>query len=376
MDYFEDEWGGADAYMDPTPPAQPQNPPVQQQPIGHDTPVVTQAPAQNEAKKDPAHAIQNQTGYNHFGGFQDEWDNNDLGGTMSGSFADQEPVAAPEKKDNKPEVVQTKEEEKPAEPEEPRRSAPKKETRAPKAAQAERSEFIGSGTDGGWGKKNIQNLAKGPSKRRNNRGRKDQPARKAPIKTKPVPNVPVVATQMSAAPGSSQHQVTTDALSLPSEHMVVQSLMDKVRELELKVAELENRQIQQVGAVCTLNSTGKVNQDFHVIWDSTNHIIRPQKGLKLLEPEKVFLEVSARGLYQITFTTCGTNPQLIINGHVYAAARSSQQRDSRNVSSTTCVSIYLYLDERATIAGKVTDEIASENPCEHWMCVRLVHQGF
>merc|ERR1719297_541192 len=149
-----------------------------------------------------------------------------------------------------------------------------------------------------------------------------------------------------------------------SKIQLVQTLMEKVRELERKVEELEHRQIEQLGNVCTLNSTGKVNSEFQVVWDSTNHIIRPQKGLKLIEPEKVFLEVSHRGLYQITFTTCGTNPQLIINGHVYAAAKSAPSastRDSRTSSSTSCVNIYLYLDEKATIAGRVTDEIASEN---------------
>merc|ERR1719450_864756 len=273
------------------------------------------------------------------------------------------PPQQTEQTEAKEEVVATKQEEKRevVEPEEPRAPKP--------PAQAERSEYMGSSV-GEWGKKNIQNLAKAPSKRRNNR-RNEKAPRKA-MNTQPVAPVALSTAPVGSAP--SKHQVTTDPSSV-SQDDLVQSLMDKVRALEMKVEELENRQIHQLGGVCTLNSTGKTNRELHVVWDSTNHIIRPQKGLKLIEPEKVFLEVSHRGLYQITLTTCGTNPQLIINGHVYAAARSALAR-TKGISATSCVNIYLYLDERATIAGRVTDEIASENPCEHWMCVRLVHQGF
>merc|ERR1719219_1650171 len=208
---------------------------------------------------------------------------------------------------------------------------------------------------GDWGKNKITSLgAQAPPKRRNNR-RSEKPPRKAPMSSQPAPAV------VQAPVG-------------PSKHQLVQTLMEKVRTLELQVEELEKRQMHPFGGVCTLNSTGKVNNEKFIVWDSRNHIIKPQKGLNLLD-DNVELQVSHRGLYQITFTTCGSNPQLVINGHVYAAARSATVSGSR-LSSTSCVNIYLYLDEKATIAGKVTTKIASENPCEHWMCVRLVHRGF
>jgi len=374
-----------------------------QAPIGHEKPTVTQptpqivkmkqvaAPKKEAARFDPpqqASKPSNSTGFNYFDG-DDDWGDSDLTGAMSSSYTNMLPDKTqqnnlpPQQTEQKTEakeevvvVVATKEEEK-------REVVKPAEPRAPKPpAQAETSELSranirvgGMGSSvGEWGKKNIQNLAKAPSKRRNNR-RNEKAPRKA-MNPQPVAPVALSTTPVGSAP--SKHQVTTDPSSV-SQDDLVQSLMDKVRALEVKVEELENRQIHQLGGVCTLNSTGKVNNELQMVWDSTNHIIRPQKGLKLIEPEKVFLEVSHRGLYQITFTTCGANPQLIINGHVYAAAKSAPStstRDSRTSPSTCCVNIYLYLDEKATIAGKVTEEIASENPCEHWLCVRLVHQGF
>merc|ERR1719336_2936538 len=266
------------------------------------------------------------------------------------------PTQQPEQKEAPEEVTQVKEEEEIETAEEPRRPAPK-ETRAPQPAQAERNDLNMPSTMGDWGKNKITSLgAQAPPKRRNNR-RNEKPARKAPMK----------------AAMSSQPAPAVQAPVGPSKHQLVQTLMEKVRALEMQVEELEKRQMHQFGGVCTLNSTGKVNHDKFIVWDSTNHIIKPQKGLALLD-DNVELLVSHRGLYQITFTTCGSNPQLVINGQVYAAARSAPTRNS--VSSTSCVNIYLYLDENATIAGKVTDKIASENPCEHWLCVRLVHRGF
>jgi len=422
MNYFGDEWGaeaagwgmdkpvqrGMDkpvqrkmdkpvqAKVEPKPQQAPighDNPTPKQAPIGHEKPTVTQPKAQivkmkqvaaptEAARFDPpqqASKPSKSSGFNYFGE-DDDWGDSDLAGAMSSSYTNMMPDKTqqnnlpPQQTEQKTEakeevvvVVATKEEEK-------REVVKPEEPRAPKPpAQAERSEFIGSSV-GEWGKQNIQNLAKAPSKRRNNR-RNEKAPRKA-INPQPVAPAALNTAPVGSAP--SKHQVTTDPSSV-SQDDLVQSLMDKVRALETKVEELENRQIHQLGGVCTLNSTGKVNHELQMVWDSTNHIIRPQKGLKLIEPEKVFLEVSHRGLYQITFTTCGANPQLIINGHVYAAAKSAPStstRDSRTASSTSCVNIYLYLDEKATIAGKVTEEIASENPCEHWLCVRLVHQGF
>lgn len=385
MNYFGDEWGG-DAGWGVSEPVQTQvvePTPKTQAPIGHEptqpppqaAAPAAAAPPKEAARFDPPQQANNSSGFNYFG--EDEWGDSDLTGAMSSPYTKMMPDTTqqnnlppqqPETTEAEEEVVATKQEEKReavVEPEEPRAPKP--------PAQAERSEYMGSSV-GEWGKKNIQNLAKAPSKRRNNR-RNEKAPRKAPMNTQPVAPV---TTQQPVGSAPSKHQVTTDPSSV-SQDDLVQSLVEKVRALEMKVEELENRQIHQLGGVCTLNSTGKVNHELHVVWDSTNHIIRPQKGLKLIEPEKVFLEVSHRGLYQITFTTCGTNPQLIINGHVYAAAKSAPStstRDSRTSSSTSCVNIYLYLDEKATIAGRVTDEIASENPCEHWMCVRLVHQGF
>lgn len=358
MNYFGDEWG-ADGGWGMEEPVQTQ---VEHAPVAHENSTQPEqpVPAKEAARFDAAPQQAGNSGFNYFG--EDEWGDSDLTGAMS-SYTTMLPESTQqnqqaEQPEAKEEVVATKQEEKReeavVEPEEPRAQKP-----------AARSTVE-------WGKQNIQNLAKAPSKRRNNR-RNDKPPRKAPMTSQPV--APVI-TQQPVGSAPSKHQVTTDPSSV-SQDELVQSLMDKVRSLEAKVEELENRQLHQLGGVCTLNSTGKVNHDLHVVWDSTNHIIRPQKGLRLIEPEKVFLEVSHRGLYQITFTTCGSNPQLIINGHVYAAAKSAptSSRDAR-LSSTSCVNIYLYLDEKATIGGKVTNQIASENPCEHWLCVRLVHQGF
>lgn len=397
MSWFQDDWDDGGFGMDDTPAPVAQK---QQDPIGHQT--TTQPKAVEQPKPTPPAPVQ-QTNYeappqtnNAYGAiFQaDDWgDDYDYKKIIPDT---QNAPQQPEKTEETEEVEVRQEEEKVVEPDTAARSAPisapapiaapkKDPTRPPTKppAQADsRNELISMGPSSGikdWGKQNISNLTTAPAKRRRN----EKPARKAPMKNKqsvapnaaPQPPVGSASKMQVTAPSTSKIQVTTDPTSVSSEDLV-QTLMEKVRELERKVEELEHRQIQQLGNVCTLNSTGKVNSEFQVVWDSTNHIIRPQKGLKLVEPEKVFLEVSHRGLYQITFTTCGTNPQLIINGHVYAAARSAPTRDARQLSSTSCVNIYLYLDEKATIAGKVTDEIASENPCEHWMCVRLVHQGF
>jgi len=413
MDWFEDGWG--DGFKKEEEFEVPQQQP---NPIGHETtataPITAPiaAPKQTQAPGDPTHYEPPKASFNQFDtSFGDDWGDSNLQNAMSSQYIMQEktqPTTLPsqsiqqvpsetvaessqvqqdvynqqqlfdeKKKEAKDDAVVTTKEEEAVEPEEPRRSPvpPKKEP-----AQAERN-FMGTGM-GDWGKDKIQNLGKTQpvvQSRANNRKRPQ--GRKGPMKkqaaVQQTQQAPVQATQQAPV-GSAPSKVTasTEPSSVPQADMsLVQSLMEKVRALEMKVEELENRQIHQIGGVCTLNSTGKVNHDMHVVWDTPNHIIRPQKGLKLIEPDLVFLEVSHRGLYQITFTTCGSNPQLVINGHVYAAARSATASGSR-LSSTSCVNIYLYLDEKATIAGKVTTKIASENPCEHWMCVRLVHQGF
>jgi len=373
FNYFGDEWEndfGAAAHED-EPVADPVPQITQQAPIGREAPKQSPIMQQTQAISEPTqYDAPQQTSYLH--NFGDEWE---TGAPMTSSipysstFQDTtQQTAEPEKTEAPEEVVQSKEEEETVEPEEPRRPAPKKETRAPQPAQAERNDLNMPSSMGDWGKNKITSLgAQAPPKRRNNR-RSEKPARKAPMSSQPAPAV------VQAPVGPSKHQVTTEPSSVAVQDDLVQTLMEKVRTLEMQVEELEKRQMHQFGGVCTLNSTGKVNHDKFIVWDSTNHIIKPQKGLALLD-DNVELQVSHRGLYQITFTTCGSNPQLVINGQTYAAARSG--RDSRNtISSTSCVNIYLYLDENATIAGKVTDKIASENPCEHWLCVRLVHRGF
>jgi len=384
FNYFGDEWGndGFGATADePVADPVPQN--TQQAPIGREAPKQSPIMQQTQAISEPTqYEAPQQTSSSYLHNFGDEWDTNDLTGApmtssipYSSTFQDTTqqtavPAQQPEQKEAPEEVQQVKQEEEIEAAEEPRRPAPK-ETRAPQPAQAERNDLNMPSTMGDWGKNKITSLgAQAPPKRRNNR-RNEKPARKAPMKaaTSTQPAQAVV----QAPVGPSKHQVTTEPSSVAVQDDLVQTLMEKVRTLELQVEELEKRQMHQFGGVCTLNSTGKVNDDKFIVWDSTNHIIKPQKGLNLLD-DNVELQVSHRGLYQITFTTCGSNPQLVINGQVYAAARSAATRNS--VSSTSCVNIYLYLDENATIAGKVTDKIASENPCEHWLCVRLVHRGF
>jgi len=377
FNYFGDEWEGDEAVED-EPVAAPVPQITQQAPIGREAPKQSRIIQQTQAPPEPTqYEAPQQTGFLH--NFGDEWDNSDLTGApmtssipYSSTFQDTTQQTAvptlPEQTEAVEEVAQSKEEEE-VEAEEPLRPAPKKETRAPQPpAQAERNDLNMPSSMGDWGKSKITSLGtQAPPKRRNNR-RSEKPPRKAPMSSQPAPAV------VQAPVGPSKHQVTTEPSSVAVQDDLVQTLMEKVRALEMQVEELEKRQMHQFGGVCTLNSTGKVNHDKFIVWDSTNHIIKPQKGLALLD-DNVELQVSHRGLYQITFTTCGSNPQLVINGQTYAAARSG--RDSRNtISSTSCVNIYLYLDENATIAGKVTDKIASENPCEHWLCVRLVHRGF
>jgi len=395
MNYFGDEWGGDGGWgakpkpvvkPEPVAPIGPEKTttkqapikqaPIKQAPISQPAPVSrpTQAPA-DPASSAPQPA--GNSGFNYFDG-DDDWGDSDLTGAMSSTFTNIIPDTTQPKQPEPAEVVEEPvvqvKEEPPAEVKKP--VEPKRETRPPKTTAQAGSEIIGS-SGMGWGKQNIQNLAnKAPSKRQNSSGDRRRGRDKKQSSSAPGLKAPISSQAASSAVAPPVAATTTQSpVGSAPKHQLVQSLMEKVHALETKVEELESRQIHQFGGVCTLNSTGKTNRDLHVIWDSTNHIIRPQKGLNLIEPEKVFLEVSHRGLYQITFTTCGTNPQLIINGHVYAAARSALAR-TKPISSTSCVNIYLYLDEKATIAGRVTDEIASENPCEHWMCVRLVHQGF
>jgi len=391
MDYFQDEWGaGQDDWGDGFGTSEPVQAPQQtskpvQAPIG-------QPMAKSKAQPQPAvgetsnQVTESHSGFGAFDHFGDDrWDDNDLGGAMSAPYTNIMQDSAPimqEKSPQKQAVQETfktekeeveedvppavQPEEKPAEPEE-----------APKQAKVAPARNVISGSSvGKWGEHNVQNFAQtkqSSNRKRNNRNRD----RKAPMKN----------TQ-SAAPGPvpSKHQVVTDPSSVSTDD-VIQQLMDKIRLLETKVQELENRPYQHSRSqtnlgVCTLNSTGKVNHASLVVWDSTNHIIKPSKGvLKLLE-NRTELEVAHRGLYQITFTTCGKDPQLIINGHVYAATRTAPVDSRNNVQSSTCVNIYLYLDEKARISGKVghpegqIPPVEKANPCEHWLCVNLVHHGF
>merc|ERR1719195_480190 len=133
--------------------------------------------------------------------------------------------------------------------------------------------------------------------------------------------------------------------------------------------------------VVTLNSTGAINSEGVLVWDS-NHIIKPRKDLKLIDDNTEVI-VLVRGLYQITFTTCGPNPTLLVNGDTYAAAISPLS--SQNRTGTTSINIYLFLAEKTPIAGRINTAMLPKgatsitrdgDPCEHWLCARLVHGGF
>jgi len=389
MDYFQDEWGGQDEWGDfgtsePVQAPQQTSKPVQA-PIG-------QPMAKTKAQPQPTVGdTSNQVKDSHSGftfeRFGDDcWDDNDLGGAMSAPYTNIMQDSAPimqEKSPQKQAVQETfkteKEEVEEDVPPAVVEEKPVEVEEAPKQAKVAPARNVISGSSvGKWGEHNVQNFAQTTVKQTSNRKRNNRNRdRKAPMKN----------TQ-SAAPGPvpSKHQVVTDPSSVSTDD-VIQQLMDKIRLLETKVQELENRPYQHSRSqtnlgVCTLNSTGKVNHASLVVWDSTNHIIKPSKGvLKLLE-NRTQLEVAHRGLYQITFTTCGKDPQLIINGHVYAATRTAPVDSRNSVQSSTCVNIYLYLDEKARISGKVAHPegqippVEKANPCEHWLCVNLVHHGF
>jgi len=189
-----------------------------------------------------------------------------------------------------------------------------------------------------------------------------------------------LSSQSASVP--PKHSIQNEASAVSTDDSTVQMLMDKVRDLEMKVAELSMTQsVKSVSTtVVTLNSTGAINSEGWLIWDS-NHIIKPRKDLKLSEDNTEVI-VLVRGLYQITFTTCGPNPTLLVNGDTYAAAISPM---SQNRTGTTSINIYLFLAEKTPIAGRINTAMLPKNatsitrdgdPCEHWLCARLVHGGF
>lgn len=189
-----------------------------------------------------------------------------------------------------------------------------------------------------------------------------------------------IPSQSASAP---KHSIQNEASAVTSDDATVQMLMERVRDLEMKVAELSMNQGPKAVSttVVTLNSTGAINNEGFLVWDS-NHIIKPRKDLKLSDDNTEVI-VLVRGLYQITFTTCGPNPTLLVNGDTYAAAISPLS--SQNRTGTTSINIYLFLAEKTPIAGRINNQMLPAgamsvtndgDPCEHWLCARLVHGGF
>jgi len=379
MDYFDDDWGNDDFVkvqrqepVQAEPRAPQQNaiaPTITQQPVGSSQPVQFDSQPATTGSSDVFGMNQFNDGWGDEPRYDQQFNTAAQDPPPAQAFI-QEAKVTQEQKDVEEEVPSMPEKEpEPVEDVAPAPPAPAPVKAAPMPAPiAPSRNVITSSTVADWGN-NKSFASSAASQTRNNRPNRP---RKGPI-----------TTQTASVP--PKHTIQTEASSVVTQDDTIKQLMEKVRgELEMKVQELETNQRSVSSTVVTLNSTGAVNSNGLMIWDS-NHIIKPRKDLKLSNDNTEVI-VLVRGLYQITFTTCGPNPTLLVNGDTYAAALSPASAPRSRRTGTTSINIYLFLAEDAKIAGRINKNMLSEgatsiagpegDPCEHWLCARLVHGGF
>lgn len=358
---FDDEWGSND-FMGM--PQQQQQPPVQQQqqpaPVGSTSKAfVEQAPVQ--AAFEPVQAQKQQPVQADMGqqmnlGFQDDWGGDGWGQTPMQSF--DPPAQTQALQYQQPPVVTQQFQEpvvaqQPDQKEEEVQAQVVKQEQAPVQKQQKGVAIGGSSGVSQWGQQKANQFAQ-PVHKKRQRKKKNQP-KKAPM-TSQSPTKQKVETSPVVAPAQAFSSNDGDANT-------IDELKQQVAQLTQRVLLLEQAKTDVLLGVCTLNSSGEVDGNGYVYWNS-NHILKPREQRYSLSEDLTRLVVKTRALYQITFNSSGENPMLIVDGDIYASTHTSQQ-------SSNSVNLFLYLAEGAEISGAVQSK-GNKNACEHWLCVRLV----
>lgn len=156
----------------------------------------------------------------------------------------------------------------------------------------------------------------------------------------------------------------------PLDDQSVAGLRNIVQELIGRVQALENERYLIQNTICTLNSNGNTHgrMNFNekivekISWGNDSHIMAPEKGM-ILNNDKTVLTIEHAGIYHIVFNTLGKNPKIVIDGNIFAGAKSDK--------SSAVVDFIVSLGSNAKICAVVEQKSTSE-ATDTWLCVRLL----
>lgn len=156
----------------------------------------------------------------------------------------------------------------------------------------------------------------------------------------------------------------------PVDDQSVAGLRNLVKDLIGRVQALEHERYLIQNTICTLNSTGNTHGRMNlndtivqpISWGNESHIMAPEKGM-MLSNDKTMLTIENAGIYHIVFNTLGKNPKIIIDGNVFAGAKSEE--------SSAVVDFIVSLGSNAKICAVVENKYPSE-ATDTWLCVRLL----
>jgi len=156
----------------------------------------------------------------------------------------------------------------------------------------------------------------------------------------------------------------------PLDDQSVAGLRSIVQELIGRVQALENERYLIQNTICTLNSNGNTHGRMtcnekiveKISWGNDSHIMAPDKGM-ILNNDKTVLTIEHAGIYHIVFNCLGTNPKIVIDGNIFAGAKSDK--------SSSVVDFIVSLGSNAKICAVVEQKAPSE-ATDTWLCVRLL----
>lgn len=166
---------------------------------------------------------------------------------------------------------------------------------------------------------------------------------------------------------------TTQPAAEPLGEESVEGLRSLVKELIGRVQALENERYLIQNTICTLNSNGtthgRMNFNEKIVekisWGNDSHIMAPEKGM-ILNNDKTVLTIEHAGIYHIVFNTLGKNPKIVIDGNVFAGAKSDK--------CSAVVDFIVSLGSNAKICAVVEQKCPTE-ATDTWLSVRLL-SGF
>lgn len=349
MDFFswDDEWGDASGMQqaEPVHPVRESQPEtLTSQPVYEEKPVVEAAPVQQHVEQ-PTNDW-----------YADEW------GASTGFESEEvkqpvvpEPVPVPE-----PEVVAPQPR---AVAPQPRAVAPQPRAVAqPRAAPQTRNVAPAPKTNS-WGKDSTSLFTnnkqpkqtkqkKAPQKKQKHSEEKKRPASNKSVQKKPAQPV-VESTSKNKAALVAENQTLRQEVT---------ELQTTLESMNTRLLHLEHSKHLLYNSVCNLNSHGGTHEN-RIIWTSEygGDVLPFQLLAYELTEDGTGVRIMMNGLYEISFNTYGSNPQIQMNQQTYATGHTN--------NSSAYLSICVYVENQPIITCHA-ENVVEGNACDHWLSIR------